>query len=99
VLVYCSVELTYAVFIGALKHILFCLLGMVGWAGGGHGPDFFIVTHSTPVDWWEHQHTVWGMIRDESSLEVVERMYELPAEAGGGMRMLRDKIQFRIELF
>ena len=81
------------------SNILFCPLGMVGWAGGGHGPDFFIVTHSTPVDWWEHQHTVWGMIRDESSLEVVERMYELPAEAGGGMRMLRDKIQFRIELF
>lgn len=71
---------------------------MVGWAGGASGPDFFINTHKVPVDWWEHQHTVWGQVRDDESLELVERIYKLPA-TGHGMRLLDDKIQFHIELF
>lgn len=73
-------------------------LGMVGWAGGAKGPDFFINTHKQPVDWWEHQHTVWGQVRDENSLELIERIYKLPAKMKG-MRRLEEKIQFRVELF
>jgi hypothetical protein len=72
--------------------------GMVGWAGGKAGPDFFIVTHATPVEWWENQHTVWGIIRDEVSLMVVESVYDLPAQNRNGMRMLDEEIHFTFEL-
>lgn len=72
--------------------------GMVGWAGGGNGPDFFINTFAKPVDWWENQHTVWGEIIDEKSLKVVESTYELPAHMSG-MRMLDQDIEFSLELF
>lgn len=72
--------------------------GMVGWAGGGAGPDFFINTFAKPVDWWENQHTVWGEVRDATSLAVVESVYELPAHMQG-MRMLDRPIQFSLELF
>jgi hypothetical protein len=49
------------------------------------------------VDWWENQHTVWGMIHDDASLSVVENMYALPTHTDG-MRMLDEKIAFSIEL-
>lgn len=71
--------------------------GMVGWAGGGEGPDFFINTFDKPVDWWENQHTVWGEL-DEESIRAVESSYELPAHQSG-MRMLDEPIEFTIELF
>ena len=71
---------------------------MVGWAGGGSGPDFFINTYEKPVEWWERQHTVWGQVRDEESFELVERIYKFPAK-GHGMRLLDEKIQFHLELF
>ena len=72
--------------------------GMVGWAGGGGGPDFFINTFKKPVDWWEMQHTVWGMIRDEKSMKVVESAYDLPVH-GSGMKMLDQEIEISLELF
>jgi len=72
--------------------------GMVGWAGGGGGPDFFINTFAKPVEWWENQHTVWGEIRDEKSLKLVESVYDLPAHMSG-MRMLDQEIEFSLELF
>mmetsp|Transcript_8534 Transcript_8534/g.20881 ORF Transcript_8534/g.20881 Transcript_8534/m.20881 type:complete len:299 (+) Transcript_8534:232-1128(+) len=72
--------------------------GMVGWAGGGTGPEFFINTFAKPVDWWENQHTVWGEIRDEISLKVVESAYDLDAHISG-MRMLDQPIEFSLELF
>lgn len=31
--------------------------GMVGWAGGGTGPDFFIDTYHNPATHWGNQHT------------------------------------------
>jgi len=71
--------------------------GMVGWAGGGKGPDFFLNTFDKPVDWWEHQHTVWGEL-DEESIRVVESAYDLPAHKTS-MRMLDKPIEFSIELF
>ena len=72
--------------------------GMVGWAGGGGGPDFFINTFKKPVDWWEMQHTVWGMIRDETSMKVVQSAYDLPVH-GSGMKMLDQEIEISLELF
>jgi hypothetical protein len=50
------------------------------------------------VDWWENQHTVWGIVKDDVSLSVVENAYNLPAHVDG-MRMLDEKIAFSIELF
>mmetsp|Transcript_27639 Transcript_27639/g.56426 ORF Transcript_27639/g.56426 Transcript_27639/m.56426 type:complete len:319 (+) Transcript_27639:120-1076(+) len=72
--------------------------GMVGWAGGGGGPDFFIDTHERPVEWWERQHTVWGEVRDEESLGVVQTFYDLPAHLTS-MRMLDEEVEFYLELF
>jgi len=72
--------------------------GMVGWAGGGGGPDFFINTFAKPVEWWENQHTVWGKIADDESMKIVERTYELNAH-GKGMRMLNEAIEFTLELY
>jgi hypothetical protein len=40
---------------------------------------------------------VWGIIRDEASLTVVEGMYDLPAHVSG-MRMLDEEITFALEL-
>jgi hypothetical protein len=71
--------------------------GMVGWAGGAKGPDFFLNTFEREVDWWENQHTVWGEL-DEESIRVVESAYDLPAH-GKGMRTLDEAINFSIELF
>lgn len=34
--------------------------GMVGWAGGLLGPDFFIDSYPRPAEWWGTQHT--GML-------------------------------------
>lgn len=31
--------------------------GMVGWAGGGTGPDFFINNYERPAKFWGNQHT------------------------------------------
>jgi hypothetical protein len=31
--------------------------GMVGWAGGGTGPDFFIDMYPNPAKFWGNQHT------------------------------------------
>ena len=40
---------------------------------------------------------MWGEIRDEDSLKVVERTYDLPAHVSG-MRMLDEPISFTLEL-
>lgn len=61
--------------------------GMVGWAAGEGGPDFFIDYYPKPADWWGHDHTVWGEIVDEESLDVVERMLKLPTHEDGLMML------------
>ena len=40
---------------------------------------------------------MWGEIRDEESLMVVESAYDLPAHVSG-MRMLDKEIEFTLEL-
>jgi len=69
--------------------------GMVGWAGGTPGgPDFFIETYEEPATFWGNQHTVWGFIRDEASLEVIKGFWELPSNNNGGMHLLKDAVPF-----
>ena len=57
--------------------------GMVGWAAGEGGPDFFIDNYRRPADWWSNDHTVWGEIVDEESLHVVDSFFDLPAHKDG----------------
>lgn len=68
--------------------------GMVAWAGGGTGPDFFINMYEHPASHWGNQHTVWGRIVDEESLAIVTRVWELPVTDKGGMHYLNDNIKF-----
>ena len=57
--------------------------GMVGWAGGGTGQDFFIETYKEPAKWWGQQHTVWGEIQDTKSREVIDAIFKLPTHKKG----------------
>jgi len=70
--------------------------GEIGWAGGSAGPDFFIYLGSEPAAHWKHDHTVWGVIADEESLKVVEKINSLPAKAPrpGDMHMLEKRVSF-----
>jgi cyclophilin family peptidyl-prolyl cis-trans isomerase len=56
--------------------------GMVGWAAGEGGPDFFIDFYKRPANWWGRDHTVWGMV-DEKDWDVVESFFDLPAHRDG----------------
>ena len=57
--------------------------GMVGWAAGEGGPDFFIDNYPRPADWWSNDHTVWGEIIDRESLVVVDSFFDLPRHTDG----------------
>lgn len=57
--------------------------GMIGWAAGGGGPDFFIDSYIREATWWSTDHTVWGEIADKESMDIVMGMYELPATKKG----------------
>lgn len=72
--------------------------GMVGWAGGDTGPDFFIDSYERPAKFWGNQHTVFGQIKDDASFAVISKIYELPATNKGGMTFIDDKIQFILSL-
>ena len=63
--------------------------GMVGWAGGGAGPDFFVYTAEAPATHWAHDHTIIGEIADSTSWKTLDFLHALPAAVGGGgMTML-----------
>ncbi|KAG1670535.1 hypothetical protein FOA52_015400 [Chlamydomonas sp. UWO 241] len=75
--------------------------GDIGWAGGGAGPDFFIYLGAQPATHFGTDHTVWGVIADESSLQVVERLVALPIEqpwlsSNNPMKMLVHRAEFEI---
>jgi cyclophilin family peptidyl-prolyl cis-trans isomerase len=73
--------------------------GMVGWAGGGSGPDFFINVFDKPVDWWGQQHTVWGIVEDPESLDRIRNhILALPVKNNGGMHMLEEPFEFQMTL-
>ena len=71
--------------------------GMVAWAGGGNGPDFFVNTYDEPVEWWGQQHTVWGIVEAPADLEWMEdKLLTMPVKNRGGMNMLEEPFEFKI---
>jgi len=72
--------------------------GMVGWAGGGAGPDFFIDMYKRPATHWENQHTVWGEVIDEKSLAVIDAIFELETDRSSGMSYLKEIIHIEPSL-
>lgn len=73
--------------------------GMVAWAGGTSGPDFFINVFERPVDWWGQQHTVWGMLEGQDDIDLIyNTIFTLPTKKAGQLNMLQDKIKFAIQL-
>jgi len=74
--------------------------GMVGWAAGSAGgPDWFINFFHKPVEWWEHQHTVWGEVQDDESFQTLHRIQsDCPVHKTGGLNMLDEKIDFNLKL-
>ena len=72
--------------------------GMVGWAGGHTGPDFFINAYAHVVPNWGTQHTVWGELLP-SSLALMERIWKLPVHRQpSGMTMLVEPLKFTVSL-
>ena len=73
--------------------------GAVAWAAGeAGGPDFFIDAYPNPAKWWGTQHTNFGFIEDETSLTIIDAIFELPIESGGDMDFLKDSIHFDLVL-
>jgi hypothetical protein len=73
--------------------------GAVAWAAGeAGGPDFFIDAYPDPAKWWGTQHTNFGFIEDDTSLEIIDVILELPIESEGGMDFLKDSIHFDLVL-
>ena len=72
--------------------------GMVGWAGGGAGPDFFIDHYEKTAKHWGTTHTAWGELEDEASHNLVKRIWGLPATKKGGMTFLDEEIRFTMSV-
>ena len=69
---------------------------MVGWAGGGTGPDFFVYTGRGPATHWSHDHTIIGQV-DEQGMKALEELHALPAATGGGgMTMLAKPVKLKV---
>ncbi len=71
--------------------------GMVGWAGGGVGPDFVIYTGDKPAVHWDHDLTVFGEVLagDAESWAALRELESLRASrhgAAGAMNMIDDKV-------
>lgn len=73
--------------------------GMVAWAGGKTGPDFFINAYERPVDIWGTQHTVWGELLS-ASWPVVDQIWTLPTkhEKSSAMTFLETPLSFTVSL-
>lgn len=72
--------------------------GMVGWAGGATGTDFFIDHYEGTADWWGTQHTVFGQLQDDASHELIQKIWERPVTNRGGMEFLDESIPFTTTL-
>ncbi len=73
--------------------------GMVGWAAGATGPDFFIDTYERDAKWWGTQHTVFGEIQDSDSFQVINLIYNtLPTQDQGGLTILKEPLKFTLSL-
>ena len=75
--------------------------GMVGWAAGATGPDFFIDTYEREAKWWGTQHTVFGEVvpEDTNSFQVIQRIYNtLATHDQGGLTILKEPLKFTVTL-
>jgi hypothetical protein len=73
--------------------------GMVAWAAGGTGPDFFMDAYPSKATWWGTQHTVFGEIQDAASLQVIdEKIFGMPVHNQGGLTMLDAPLHFEMAL-
>jgi hypothetical protein len=73
--------------------------GLVAWAAGETGPDFFISNYKKPALWWGTQHTVWGEIQDDESLATVNHIImELPSKQSGGLTFLKQALHVDIAM-
>ena len=70
--------------------------GMVAWAGGGAGPDFFIYTAPNPATGWFHDHTVIGELVPES-LPVIAFLDEQPVKPQGDLKMFVSPVKLTFE--
>jgi hypothetical protein len=48
-----------------------------------------------PAKWWGTQHTVWGEILDEATLEIIAQIWNLPTSEEGGLTFLKEPIKFQ----
>jgi cyclophilin family peptidyl-prolyl cis-trans isomerase len=71
--------------------------GMVGWAAGGTGPDFFVDAYRRKAEWWGTQHTVFGKIEDDESFRVIDTIWTLPTRKEGLTYLLED-LHFTLEI-
>lgn len=73
--------------------------GLVAWAGGTTGPDFFINAYEKPAKWWGREHTVWGEIIDTESLKLVDTIINLPVTVEShGLSFLNERLHFTLEI-
>lgn len=72
--------------------------GTVGWAAGKTGPDFFIDWYKRPTKYWGAQHTVWGIVEDDASAQVIADIWKLPVNQKGGLSYLEEPIKFEMAL-
>ena len=63
--------------------------GDVGWAGEGPGPDFFVYLGEKPARHFGRAHTVFAVVADEASMEVLERVVAAPSSTPGGPGTMR----------
>ena len=62
--------------------------GMVAFAAGVTGPDFFINGYVRPAQWWGTQHTVFGQVQDVTSFHVLQTIFDLPVKKQGDLTFL-----------
>lgn len=72
--------------------------GMVGWAGGHKGPDFFIYTSKEDARGWHHDHTVFGIVdrADVASWETIRDVSGATVRKTGRMLILQQEIKFQL---
>lgn len=71
--------------------------GMVAWAGGGLGPDFFIAF--APHHEWATGHNIWGEVRDMAALEEI-RKQPIMTETWGTVKVssMQEKVPFVVSI-
>mmetsp|Transcript_12255 Transcript_12255/g.16035 ORF Transcript_12255/g.16035 Transcript_12255/m.16035 type:complete len:305 (-) Transcript_12255:11-925(-) len=72
--------------------------GYVAWAAGKTGPDFFIDDYRKPAKFWGTQHTAWGQIEDDQSLNVIQKIWTLPAKKNNGLTYLENNVKFTMSI-